>query len=82
MVKCKGLAVKQKIEAIYEKGILRPLSPLTGLKENQHVQVEVETQKPPHPLLKHCGTVSDEDTAEIMKIIEDEFGKVDPDDWK
>jgi len=74
--------MKQTFEAIFEKGILRPLTPLAGLKEQQRVWISVESETPPHPLLKHCGTVSDEDSAEILKIIEDEFKKVDPNDWK
>jgi predicted DNA-binding antitoxin AbrB/MazE fold protein len=69
------------VEAIYENGVLQPIAPLTGLQEHQRVWVTIESEKAPHPLLKHCGTVSDEDTREIQKIIE-EFGKVDPDDWK
>ena len=35
-----------------------------------------------HPLLKYCGTVSDEDTKEIEKIIDEQFERVNPDDWK
>ncbi|MCI0336734.1 MAG: antitoxin family protein [Acidobacteria bacterium] len=30
------------IEAIYESGVLRPLSPLTQLKENEKVRLTVE----------------------------------------
>ena len=72
----------QIVEAVYENGMLRPVTPIAGLRERQHVQISIESEKPPHPLLKHCGTVSDKDTAEIQRIIEDEFEKVDPNDWK
>jgi predicted DNA-binding antitoxin AbrB/MazE fold protein len=74
----------QTFEAIYENGLLRPLAPLE-IAEHAKVRVSIvdETETPTtHPLLKYCGTVSDEDTAEIQKIIEVEFEKVDPDEWK
>jgi predicted DNA-binding antitoxin AbrB/MazE fold protein len=31
------------IEAIYESGVLKPLSPLPGLKERERVRLTVET---------------------------------------
>jgi predicted DNA-binding antitoxin AbrB/MazE fold protein len=77
-----GAAMTQIVEAVYENGLLRPVTPLTGLHEHQRVQVAIEATKAPHPLLKHCGTLPDEDAREIEKIIEEEFEKVDPDLWK
>jgi predicted DNA-binding antitoxin AbrB/MazE fold protein len=70
------------IEAVYENGVLRPLVPIAGLNEHEKVRVSIQTGMAPHPLLKYCGTISDEDTREIEKIIADEFEKVDPNDWK
>ncbi|HVT80879.1 MAG TPA: antitoxin family protein [Phycisphaerae bacterium] len=72
----------QMIDAIYEDGVLKPITPLTGIREHQHVRLAIESDKSPHPLLKHCGTLPDEDAREIKKIIEEEFEKVDPNDWK
>lgn len=34
-------------EAIYESGVLKPLMPLTELKEKQRVQVNLETKEVP-----------------------------------
>jgi predicted DNA-binding antitoxin AbrB/MazE fold protein len=73
--------MSQTFEAIFENGVLRPLTAL-GIAEHSKVRVCIEGDAEPHPLLKYCGTVSDEDTAEIQKIIDDEYEKVDPDDWK
>ena len=67
------------LRAVYERGVLRPLQPLSDLKENEEVTVTVSTQS---PLLKHVGTLPDADAQEILKIIEQEFEQVDPNDWK
>jgi predicted DNA-binding antitoxin AbrB/MazE fold protein len=64
------------IEAIYENGILRPVAPIEGLEEHARVRVSIEEEKSVQNLLKACGTVSDEDTLEIQRIIEQEFEQV------
>ena len=46
------------IEAIYENGVLRPLSPLS-LPEGQHVQVSVASDEPAQP----------QDVASILREI-------------
>lgn len=70
------------IEAVYEKGILRPLSPIKGLRSRQKVNITLEiTLKKKHPLAGLCGTLPDEDAAEMLKVIEDEFEKVDMSEW-
>ena len=71
----------QTFEAIYENGVLRPLTPLT-IDEHTKLRVSIEDGSQPHPLLKYCGTISKEDADEIQKIIQDEFEGVNPDDWK
>ena len=70
----------QKIQAIYENGILRPIVPIKGIPENARVWLLVEEEKSTHNLLKHCGTVPDVDTREILQIIDCEFKQVSPDD--
>jgi predicted DNA-binding antitoxin AbrB/MazE fold protein len=72
----------QTIRAIYENGVLRPLTPVEGLAEHATVTVSIDAHSQPHPLLKFCGTVSDEDTREIGQIIAREFDKVDLNEWK
>ena len=73
----------QTFEAIYENGLLRPLQPLEGIPEHGKIRLTVDAEaRQPHPLLKYCGTVSDADTAEIARIIEEEFEQVNPDDWR
>lgn len=70
------------VEAIYEKGVLRPLKPLEGVAENSKVTVTIEYEEIRlHPLLKFAGILSDTEAMELSKLIEEEFEKVDPDAW-
>jgi predicted DNA-binding antitoxin AbrB/MazE fold protein len=70
------------IEAIYENGVLRPLQPIKGLKKNQHVDVTVSTTaKKKHPLHGLCGILPDADALEMLKTVEEEFEKVDINEW-
>lgn len=59
------------IEAIYERGVLRPLRPLE-LPEHTRVRLTVEPT-PTHPLTDCLGIMPDEDAAEMRRIIEQEF---------
>jgi len=70
------------IEAIYSGGVLRPVSTLDGLKENQRVLVTVTDTPEDGPLAGWKGGMSDEDAKEMISIIEAEFEKVDPNEWK
>ena len=70
------------IEAIYEDGVFRPLAPIKGFKKHQKITITVKnTMKKKHQLEGLCGILPDEDAAEMLKIIEDEFEKVDIDEW-
>ncbi len=70
------------IEAIYENGMLRPLTPSKGLKRHQRVAITVKKpSKTKHQLEGLCGILPDKDAAEMLKIIEDEFEKVDINEW-
>ena len=70
------------IEAIYEDGVLRPLLPIKGLRKNQRVDLTVEkTAKKKHPLRGLCGILPDADAAEMLKIVKEEFEKVDQNEW-
>ncbi len=74
--------MSKTIEAIYENGVLRPLNPIKGLKKHQKVAITVEkVSKKKYPLEGLCGILPDEDAKEILKIIEEEFEKVDINEW-
>jgi predicted DNA-binding antitoxin AbrB/MazE fold protein len=76
--------VEQTVEAIYEDGVLRPVKPLEGIREHSRVQVTVREEEPAakHPLAEVMGIMPDEDAEEMRRIIEEEFEKVDLDEWK
>jgi len=70
------------IEAIYEDGVLRPITPIKGLKKHQRVAITLEkSQKKKHPLAGLCGILPDDDATEMLKTVEEEFEKVDINAW-
>ncbi len=73
----------QTIDAIYEDGILRPIQPLEGVAERSRVRLTVEVAQPAvHPLADCFGILPDEDAQEMLRIIEEEFERVNPDEWR
>lgn len=70
------------IEAVYESGVLRPVAPIDGLSEHDRVVVTIERTTAGHPLAGWVGGLPDDEAAAILKDVGDEFGRVDPDDWK
>jgi predicted DNA-binding antitoxin AbrB/MazE fold protein len=61
----------QKVEAIYENGVLRPLEPLEGFSEHCKVNIMVEYgEMLPHPLARLVDILSDEGAQELRHIIE------------
>lgn len=65
-------------EAIYENGVLRPLQPLEGLKEHCRVTLTITNGDKPHPMADLAGTLPPEDADEMMKVVEEEFERIDP----
>lgn len=71
-----------KVDAIYENGVLRPLSRLDGIAERSRVRLTVESEPAgSHPISDCIGIMPDEDAAELSRIIEAEFEKVNPSEW-
>lgn len=70
------------IEAIYSNGVLRPVVPLTDLRENGRVTITITTARSGHPLEGWVGGLSDEDAHEMLRVVDTEFEQVNPDDWK
>lgn len=71
------------IHAIYEHGVLRPLEPIEGVVENSKVEVTVSTEKEiSSPLLRFTGILSEDEADKMMKAVEDEFERINPDEWK
>ncbi|HEX8912514.1 MAG TPA: antitoxin family protein [Humisphaera sp.] len=73
----------KNVDAIYESGVLKPVEPIEGLAEHDRVNVTINSVATrSHPLDGWVGGVSDEDAATMMRVIEEEFERIDPDDWK
>ncbi|MBN2444136.1 MAG: antitoxin family protein [Spirochaetales bacterium] len=76
--------MSQIIEAIYENGIIRPISPIKGIENNHKLKITILEDEGlfAHRLGDCIGILPDEDAREMINIIEDEFEKVDLDEWK
>jgi predicted DNA-binding antitoxin AbrB/MazE fold protein len=73
----------QKVDAIYENGVFRPLDPPQGLADHARVTLRVESAARTRNDLSCCvGSLPDEDAAELTRIIESEFERVDPREWQ
>lgn len=71
------------IHAIYEHGILRPLEPIEGIGENTEVEVTIAVkQKELSPILRFAGVLSEDEANTMLKIVEEEFERVNLDEWK
>ena len=73
---------QESFKAVYQNGVLRPLQPLSHVPENRQLDVTVTVQEDSRSLKDCFGIMPDGDANEISQIIENEFEKVDPDDWK
>jgi predicted DNA-binding antitoxin AbrB/MazE fold protein len=69
-----------QFDAIYENGVLRPLQPL-NLADRAKVTVTIELPTPKPPINGCFGTITPESAAEMQRIVDEEFEKVDPRDW-
>jgi predicted DNA-binding antitoxin AbrB/MazE fold protein len=72
--------MQKTVEAIFENGVFRPVEPITGLAERARVRVTFSPANPP-AWADVVGIMPDEDADEMRKIIDEEFSKVDPNDW-
>lgn len=71
-----------KVEAIFENGVFRPLQPLPHLTERSHVEISVEVpSENGASVFRGPGILPDEDAAEMLRIIHEEFEQVDERDW-
>jgi len=71
------------IHAIYEHGILRPLEPIEGIGENTEVEVTIDVkQKELSPIQRFAGILGEEEANKMLRIVEEEFERLNPDEWK
>jgi predicted DNA-binding antitoxin AbrB/MazE fold protein len=74
--------MSQAITAVYKNGHFIPVIPVNGFRDNQPVELRIKlSRKNEHPLMRFVGIINDEEAAELSNIIEEEFEKVDLDEW-
>ena len=75
------------ISAIYDHGVFKPVLPV-DLPDGTHVEVVLPADgEDPVAILQlrfpgSFGTMSKEDADELQRIVDEEFGQVNPDDWR
>lgn len=74
----------KSFEAIFANGVFRPLAPLPELRENDRVNITLSrvSAGATHPFADWVGTLPDDEAREMMRTIEEEFERVNPDEWK
>ncbi len=69
--------------AIYEHGVLKPLVPIEGINENTKVKVTISVENQvSNPILRFAGILNENDANNLMDMVEDEFERVNLDEWK
>jgi len=72
----------KNVKAVYEHGVLRPLDPLEGIKENSRVNITVEVEEGGEKsFARFAGIMSADEADKVMALIDDEFERVNPDEW-
>lgn len=70
------------IQAIYKYGILRPLEPIEGIREDTEVEITIAfKQKELSPILRFAGILSEEEANRMLKVVEEEFERVNLNEW-
>jgi len=75
------------IPAVYENGVFRPNAPVNLPSGAKVDLIMPEPQDDPVTILKarfpnSFGGLSREEGEEMMRAIDEEFGRIDPDAWK
>ncbi len=75
---------KRTIEATYEDGVFKPRVAIR-LPAGTEVRVELPDTRDPMEIMAErmpnsFGRMSDDDAAEMIRLIEEEFEQVEPDD--
>ena len=72
----------QTVEAMYENGVLRPLKALEGFPERCKVKLTIASEETAlHQLLQFAGILSDEEAADLQRLIVDECESIEPNAW-
>jgi predicted DNA-binding antitoxin AbrB/MazE fold protein len=73
---------KETLKAVLENGVFRPLKPPKRLAERREVTLTVTVEDGPSSLEDFGGRTSSDDAQEMREVIEREFERVDPREWR
>ena len=72
----------QTVHAIYKGGVFKPVVVPEGIMEDEEVEITVvHRMHSGHPLMQFLGVLSKEEACEMEKVIENEFERINPDEW-
>lgn len=74
--------MKKTVDAIYEKGVFRPLTVPTGLGPHSRVTLTVTAEERGASLIDRANRISLEDAREMREIVDREFEHVESRDRK
>jgi predicted DNA-binding antitoxin AbrB/MazE fold protein len=74
--------MKETLKAVFENGVFRPLKRPTGLADRREVTLTVTVEEAPSSLADFAGRVSSDDAQEMREVIQREFERVDPREWR
>lgn len=74
--------MQKSVPAKFVNGVFHPDQPVDWIEENRRVTVIVDVPDRPTPFEGWVGGLSDQDAKDMLRLVEDEFERVNPDDWK
>ena len=74
--------MKETLRAVFEYGVFRPLERPKGIAERREVTLTVSAEDGPSSVGDLAGRISADDGQEMREIIEREFERVHPSEWK
>lgn len=74
--------MQKTVRAKFVRGVFEPVEPVVGIEENRPVTVLIDMPNQTHPLDGWVGGLSDGDAQEMLRVVDSEFGQINPDDWK
>ncbi len=65
------------IEVVYEDEVLKPLTPIEGLKKHERTWVVICPRSKKKALHELVGTLTKKEAKEMQKLIDEEFEKIE-----
>jgi len=69
--------MNRMIEVKYEDDVLKPITPIEGLKKNEKIWIIICSETGKESLHELVGTLTHEEAEKMRKIIDDEFERIE-----